>query len=315
MAKKKNILVTGSRGLVGSSFISNIFNYDTHVMGEIIESRAATLICPEHSKMDISRKSEVRRYIEKYKPDVIINFAAHRNANTAELQRGDKRKSAWKTNVVGASNISSLCAQYGIYLIHISTDMVFSGYKDNKGPYDEESVTETDPRKLSWYGWTKRLGEELVRSKKDTANIRIANVTRPVYDPSLDYVGKILWLYDSGKLYPMFDDQFSTLTYIPHITDTVLSLLKRKLNGVFHVASTNLFTPYQLTDYLFDRMKLKKSLVKGISISRYLKDKPNRYPQYGGLKCTNTQKRLGLVFSTWEEIVDKFVLYVNNLRL
>lgn len=315
MAKKNNILVTGSHGLVGSSFISNIFNHDTHVMGEFIESRAVTLICPDHSKMDISKKSEVARYVEKYRPEVIINFAAHRNANTAEEQREDKKGSAWKSNVVGVDNISSFCGHYGIYLIHISTDMVFSGYEDNKGPYDEESVTEEDISRLSWYGWTKKLGEEFVRSKKNSAIIRIANITRPVYDPTLDYVGKLLWLYDSDKLYPMFNDQFATLTYIPHITEAILILIEKKLNGIFHIGSTNLFTPDQLTNYLFSRMKLKKISIKGVSIDEYLKDKPNRYPKHGGLKSIKTQKRLGLKFSTWEEIVDDFVLYVNNLKL
>src|SRR3989344_4917623 len=117
MAKKKNILITGSHGLVGSSFISNIFNYDTHIMGEQIESRATKLICPNHSSLDISNKSEIKRYIEKYKPETIINFAAHRNANTAEEQRGNKNESAWKSNVVGVNNISSFCSRYGIYLI------------------------------------------------------------------------------------------------------------------------------------------------------------------------------------------------------
>lgn len=315
MAKKKVILVTGSHGLVGSSFISNIFNYDTEVMGEIIESRETTLICPDHSKMDISKKSEIKRYIEKYKPNVIINFAAHRNANTAEVQKGDKKGSAWRTNVLGAKNISFLCKSNGVYLIHISTDMVFSGYGDNKGPYAESSVIEKNPNRLSWYGWTKKLGEEYVKEVKGAAIVRIVNVTRPVYDPSLDYIGKILWLYDNSKLYPMFDNQVSTLTYIPHITDTTLALFNKRVDGVYHVSSSNLFTPYELTKYLFDRMKLKKSMLKRASIDDYLKAKPNRYPKHGGLKTEKTQKKLGLEFSRWEEIVDQFVSYINNLRI
>lgn len=315
MPIKKKILVTGARGLVGSSFISDIFNYDTYLMDEIVESRGTVFICPHHSRMDISKRSEVLHYIERFKPDTIINFAAHRNANTAEDQRNSKDGSAWKSNVTGARNISTLCEHYGIYLIHISTDMVFSGYKDNKGPYSETSPTEREFNKLSWYGWTKKIGEDYIGRNGNAAIVRIANVTRPVYDATLDYVGKILWLYDNDKLYPMFDDQFATLTYIPHVTDTILALLKRKPKGVFHVASTNMFTPYKLARRLCNRMGLEESRIKGISIDSYLRDKPNRYPQYGGLSSSETQRKLGVKFSTWEEIVDQFAKYVEELRL
>ena len=45
------------------------------------------------------------------------------------------------------------------------------------------------------------------------------------------------------------------------------------------------------------------------SIEGYIKNggDPKRYPRYSALDVTETQKRLGMRFSSWKEIVDKLV--------
>lgn len=297
--KKQTILITGASGLVGSSFIEGVAG-----------NKIGTLVCPSHDQMDISKESSVRKLIEEHKPDTIINFAAHRNANTAEDQSGIKTASAWMTNVNGAKNLAELSGNYGIYLIHISTDMVFSGYETDKGPYSENDTPENNLEKLSWYGWTKRLAEKEILSKKINASIvRIGNVTKPIYDPNLDYVGKILWLYDKDKLYPLFDDQHITLTHIPDLTQLIVKLVENKLSGIFHVASSDLVTPFQLAEYLLLKARSKESIVKRTSIDEFLKKMPNRYPKFGGLKSQFTQEKLGIKFRSWQEIVDNFIKY------
>ncbi len=297
--KRQTILVTGSSGLVGSNFIES-------VRGKNLLN-GIHIINPSHMEMDISKKSSINRYVEKYKPDVIINFAAHRNANTAEEQRKNKKGTAWKTNVQGTKNIISIGKKNGIYTIHISTDMVFSGRIKDKGPYHELHKPKRSSSKLSWYGWTKLLAEDIVGSYDGGAIVRIGNVTKPIYDPNLDYLGKILWLFDNKKLYPLFDDQFITLSYLPDVNRSLIALIKNKMRGVFHVASTNLLTPHDLAEQLIYKARKTKGKVKKISIEEYLRAYPNRYPKYGGLKSEYTQKKLGIKFPSWQKIVDNFI--------
>ena len=80
--KRQKILITGASGLVGSSFVTyvnkNHINYD--------------LLLPDHEQLDIANKKSLRSYLNKNKPGIIINFAAHRNANTAEEQRKIKKE-------------------------------------------------------------------------------------------------------------------------------------------------------------------------------------------------------------------------------
>lgn len=258
--------------------------------------------------MDISEISLVQAAVHEYLPDTIINFAAHRNANTAESQRDNKRGSAWMTNVVGAENLSKVCRTYGIYLLHISSDLVFGGKEEKKGPYAENDIPENDPENLTWYGWTKRLAEQAVMTNsKNSCVVRIGNVSKPIYDPSLDYIGKIQWLFDTNNSYPLFFDQQITLTHIPELVNALVGLIDARLNGVIHMASDTVTTPVQVAEYLLRKTRPDKATIKQVSIDDYLKTHPNRYPKHGGLKSQVTQKVLGKNYMPWQGVVDYYI--------
>ncbi|TSC88403.1 MAG: dTDP-4-dehydrorhamnose reductase [Microgenomates group bacterium Gr01-1014_16] len=295
---ERRILITGSSGFIGSTCIRALAARNDYL-----------LACPSPSQMDVSEKESVAQSVTKYQPDTIINFAAHRNANTAELQRGDKNGSAWLANVVGAKNLTEACSTYEIYLLHISSDMVFSGKEGKKGPYSESDIPENDPNDLSWYGWTKRQAEQAVISNKNACVVRIGNVTKPIYDPRLDYIGKIQWLYDTGNSYPLFCDQNITLTYIPELVDSLIQLIDARMSGIYHVASDDVTTPVELAEYLMSNVRPDRNKVKKASIDEYLNTHPNRYPKDGGLMSQDTQKRLGKKFRSWQRVVDCFVKY------
>ena len=301
--KRQTVLITGATGLVGSAFVDKL----------IRDKKMIDLLCPSHNDLDVADFMALKRYVEVNKPEVIINFAAHRNANTAEEQRGDKKGSAWVTNVIGIKNIVKICKSSKIRLIHISTDYVFSGEGPKKGPYSENDLTESNMKSLSWYGWTKNLAEKIVlKDNPNSCVVRIGNVVRPVYDPKLDYVGKVLWLYDRNKLYPLFEDQFITLSYIPEITLVIEKLLEKKISGIFHAASRDLTTPFKMAEYLILKSRSKSGVVERTSIDGYLMQNSNRYPKYGGLKIGETQKRLGIKFGSWRDVVDNFIKYAKT---
>lgn len=287
------LLVTGTNGLVGSHFIEN-FNGP---------SKDIHILSPSQDELDITDQESVENFFKLYKPDVIIHFAAFTDVSKAEAQRNNKKAPCWIINVEGTTNLIR-AASYQPYFVHISTDVVFSGRKENPGPYKEDCSTEENPNLLSWYGWTKKEAEKLVvNNLKNAAILRIANPVRAKYEGKLDYVRKILNLYDTGKLYPMFNNQYLTLTYINEVTESLKVLLARKVSGIYHVSSTNIFTPYKLASFLIEKARGKKGFIKPISIKDLLKDNQSRYPQYGGLKVEKTQSQLNLKFMKWEETI------------
>ncbi len=300
MKLEKTILITGGSGFIGSNFLE-------FAKKENLKNNKYTIISHGHKKLDISNLEHLKRAFNTYTPDVIINFAAHRDVNSAEKQNGKTKGSVWKTNVIGIENLEKVSSEYGSFLVQISTDMVFPGNKENPGPYNENSKPEEKIKNLSWYGWTKAEGERRIANSKNAALIRIGNVTLPVYDPKLDYLGKMLYLYDRNLLYPLFNDQHLTLTYIPSLFETLTSLIDEKKSGIFHVASTNTFTPQEIAGYLVKKTRKNTKPIKGISIDEYLRKFPNRYPKHGGLLTKKTQKKLKKKFLTWEKIIDLYV--------
>lgn len=288
------ILVTGANGLVGSHFIEN---YST-------KEKNTTILSPTQEEMDIADEKSIENFFKLHSPDAIIHFAAFTDVSKAEKQRDNKNAPCWIVNVEGTANLIRACSNQ-LYFIYISTDVVFSGIKKNPGPYDEDHEPEGNPNLLSWYGWTKREAEKLVvGSCKNAAILRIANPVRAHYRGKLDYVRKILSLFDTGKLYPMFVDQYLTLTYINEVSETLKVLLEKRLAGVFHVSSINVFTPFKLATLLIEKARGVKEAVKPISVENFLKDNQSRYPQYGGLKVEKTQKKLNLKFLKWEKIIE-----------
>lgn len=308
-AKAKTVLITGGSGFIGSNFLS--FAHDLKQENQnkrdfFSKKLQYRIVVPSHSELDILNVNQLNNVFKDISPEIVINFAAHRDANSAELQRNNLNGSVWKTNVKGVGNISKVCQECGSFFIHISTDMVFSGSRDNLGPYDEKTKPETGLENISWYGWTKAEGERVIINNK-SAIIRVGNVTNALYDPKLDYVGKILYLFDRKELYPLFSDQYISLTYIPSMFEIIEALIKKKNNGVFHVASKNIFTPYELGEYLISEIRGKTGVVKRISIDDYLKVSPHRYPKYGGLLAEETSKQLGVKLLDWKQIIDPFI--------
>ncbi len=293
----KKILVTGGSGLIGSYFL------------EIAKkNKDFKIIAPSHRVMDITKLDSVNKFFREYRPDAVVHFAAFRNASIAETQRGDKTDLVWKVNVKGSSNIAKVSQILNSYLIYISTDYVFSGHTHNKGPYHEKSTHTDSNRLLSWYGVTKREGEKAVMAYSlHSSIIRICNISRPGNSPALDYVGKILWLYNQKKIYPMFNDQMLSLTYIPDLVDSIFKVIDKELSGIFHVSTKDLVTPHELANYLIEKVTGKKNQIPGISIDKYLKDNPKRYPKYGGLNMSLSEKHLGINAISWKQVVDKYI--------
>ena len=297
---KSKILVTGSTGLVGSHFVKyfNSKSSDQH------------LLCPSKEELNITLPLVVKEYFKKFQPQIVIHFAAFTDINAVEQERGDQQGLAWITNVEGTENIVDACIFNGSYLIYISTDGIFSGRKENPGPYDENTPVETNSDNLSWYGWIKAQAESIVSKRLSSATvIRIANPVRSRFNNKLDYIRKIIYLFDKGELYPMFTDQYLTLTFINEVSEFIIRLINNPKPGIYHVSSKDLFTPFELASYLLEKIRGVIGVVKPASIEDFLKKikNPARYPQYGGLKTKKTRERFKIEFLDWREIIEALI--------
>src|SRR3989344_2734547 len=286
---KKKILVTGASGMVGSRFCETF-------------KEAGRLLTPDLDVFDLTRPESVSSYFLDH-PDIgaVINLAAYTNVSEGQKQKGDKASLCYQLNVVGTQNLVDQIKDKDIYLIHISTDMVFPGDAVDPGPYAEDHPINPDENRLTWYGYTKALAERIVTSTLPfTAILRLIYPVVVSYKLKLDYLRAPLAYYEKNhSLYPIFTDQQMNISAVDEICLALSQLLARRPSGVFHAGSTDITTPYQVMVQLFDLVSGHHDMVKPGTVD------PTRYPRFGGLLNQETEKRLGVHFSSTKEIIDR----------
>lgn len=90
----------------------------------------------------------------------VINTAAI--SSVAECSR--RPAEALLLNTLWPAELASSCSKRGVPMVHFSTDLVYSG---SNPPYDEKSVAVP----LSFYGWSKLLGDLMVERRYPEALI------------------------------------------------------------------------------------------------------------------------------------------------
>jgi len=108
-----------------------------------------SLLAASRSGLDLARPECVAAFVDRAKPDLIINAAAYTAVDGAEAEPD----LALAINCHGAEALAKAAALRHVPIMHFSTDYVFDGRKD--GEWREED----EPNPLNVYGRTKRAGE------------------------------------------------------------------------------------------------------------------------------------------------------------
>jgi len=146
-----NILITGGAGFIGSNFIirsldlfnCNILNIDKLTYSGNLENLHSIRNHANYQFIqgDIRDSKLLNRAITKFKPNVVINFAAESHVDRSI----DSASEFINTNIVGTVNLLDCCLDYwksgkinDFKFIHISTDEVYGALKE-KGAFSELS--------------------------------------------------------------------------------------------------------------------------------------------------------------------------------
>ena len=107
-----------------------------------------------HGEIELSNVASVAECLREQRPNVVVNTAAMHHVERCEQDPAN----AYAINALGARNLAVVTRELGATLIHISTDYVFDGQKND--PYIEEDA----PLPLNVYGNSKLAGEYFVRT-------------------------------------------------------------------------------------------------------------------------------------------------------
>lgn len=267
------ILFTGQSGLVGSRVFELL--KDKYELSALSLEEKKDFI-----SVDLLDSENTKNIVAGLDFDYIFHFAAYTSVDEAEAQKGDKNGPCYKLNVDATSNLVDLAKAKKAKFVYISTDFVFEG---TNGPYSEDSPTGSQEN-LTWYGWTKKLGEEAVLgSGTESLIVRISYPFRAEFEKS-DFARDMISRIQSKSLYPLFNDQFITPTFIDNLSDFLDRGVKDNLSGIFHVASSDVVTPYQFGQIINDIFGFGYDISES-SIKKFQSDFPNKAkrPLNGGL--------------------------------
>ena len=256
-------------------------------------------------KIDITNPDSVEAFFNENNFDYAVLFSAFTDVNGAEKQRDDKEGICWKINVEGLKNVADATYKFNKKLIFFSTDFIFDG---TSGPYLEDDPVGTDMQKVGWYSKTKIEGENYIKENMKPEDFLIIRISFPFSGKDVgkeDFALKTVNLHKSGSLYPMYDDQIITPTFIPDIAPALTALIEADKSGIFHLASPETTTPYDFSKYLLSKFEGKDIEVEKGSLQKQLDEGGIPRPLKSGLKTDKIEQ----VFkpTTWQEAIDKLI--------
>jgi len=276
-----NILVTGSDGQLGSiqNFSSDYENnYFFTCKGEL----------------DITKKEELKSFIEKNDINIIINCAAYTAVDKAE----DDEKLVDAINHKAVKNLAKTAKEKNIKLIHVSTDYVFDG--KNYKPYDEEALT--NPQSI--YGRTKLDGEKSMIDI-NPANSIIIRTSWVYSNHGSNFVKTMLKLGKQKEELNVVFDQVGTPTYAGDLAKTILDIIPKIQNStlkIYHYSNEGVTSWY---DFAKEIMKMAKidCKINPIQTSQY--PTPAKRPYYSLLNKAKIKKEFNMTIPFWKDSLEK----------
>ena len=277
-----NILVTGSRGQLGSDIrdLSSAYSYQFYFT--------------DKAELDIADKDTLNAFIEKNSIEVIINCAAYTAVDKAE----DDAKLADSINNKAVESLAIISKEKDIKLIHVSTDYVFDG--KNHKPYLESDTTNP----TSVYGKTKLDGENAMQKINPENSIIIR--TSWVYSSyGANFVKTMLRLGKERESLGVIYDQVGTPTYSADLAKTILEIIpkiKNKDVEIYNYSNEGVLSWYDFAKEIMRMAKLD-CVINPIETKEY--PTPATRPHFSLLNKSKIKNTFDMSIPYWKDSLDK----------
>lgn len=284
----KRIMITGASGQLGLALFRLLKDQSRY---ELLRTDVFTSDDGAVEALDITNEAEVRAYIDKNMPEIIINCAAFTAVDLCESQE-DK---AYQINALGPKNLAIAAENIHATLVHVSTDYVFDGMAFE--PYEEDF--QTNP--ISAYGRTKQAGDVFVR-----ANCSKFFILRTawVYGEGKNFVRTMLRLAQSSNKVRVVADQYGTPTSATELARTIIFLMETDSYGIYHATCEGSTTWYEFAQTIFRSAGIDIT-VEPISTSEY--PTPAKRPMYSVLDNKALRERHGYSMKDWKEALEEYM--------
>lgn len=159
------VLVTGGAGYIGSHMVQALrrAGYRTVILDNLGEGHRAAVKDEELIEGDLTDKGAIRAVLRHHRPTAICHFAAY--CSVAESV--EQPLKYYVNNVFGTLNLLEAAMEVGV------PRFIFSSTAALYGEPRETPITEEHPLiPINPYGWSKLMGEQLLRDAATAYGIR-----------------------------------------------------------------------------------------------------------------------------------------------
>lgn len=251
----ERILLTGSSGFLGHYLIKHLAGKaDLHCLykrNKPQHERIFTHVC------DITNWDELSGLIDTISPSILIHTASLSDVERCELEKD----LAYRINVLSTEYLSEIAGKRGIRFIYISTDNVFDG---KKGWYREED----HPHPINYYGETKLMGEEKVRSFcRRWLILRLSHLYGKGFGLKKIFFEEIMERGRRGEPVSIYRE-FRTFLWVEDCAAMIRELVfKRDVEGVLHLAGKDRMSRYEFARRVFSHFGFDESLLREVDIN------------------------------------------------
>ncbi|MGG7444972.1 dTDP-4-dehydrorhamnose reductase [Kosakonia oryzendophytica] len=287
------VLVIGCNGQVGSCLVAQL-------------TGKAEILAVDRNQLDITDAAQVDAQVTAFKPDYILNAAAHTAVDKAE----DDVEASYQINADGPKYLAIAADKIGAVLVHISTDYVFDG--ESEGEYTEDM--KTGPQGV--YGQSKLAGENAVA--QNASKYLILRTAWVFGEHGSNFVKTMLRLAGMRNELNVVADQWGGPTYAGDIASAIISMIEqidRGLSpewGIYHYSGaphTNWadFARAIFTSAVEHGCLDRAPLVHSIAGSEY----PTRAkrPSNSRLNCQKIERQFGIKPSDWRVALNNIKEY------
>ncbi len=261
----------------------------------------AAVTALSRADVDLTQPDAIRRAIlDARDVDLVVNAAAYTAVDKAESEPD----LAYAVNARAPEAMAKACQARGVPLVHISTDMVFSGAK--AGAY-----VETDPpAPLHVYGASKLLGEQAVLGACDRA--LVGRVTWLFSAYGQNFLQIMLRLAASQPVLKVVDDQRGRATASADVAAFLIAQAGRLAQapagapewGLLHLVGPTAATRLEMAQALFEVAGLSPT-IEPVPTSAF--PTPARRALNAELDSTRLQAVFGLQLRPWREALEAVV--------
>lgn len=249
------LLITGITGVAG---MNALFWFQKRYPGQVIGVRPVQtwqMSGPEIIGLDSEDESGLSQLFEKYGFRSVLNTTGSCALKSCELDHAMARR----TNVNSADTISRLARRYDARLVHLSSDLVFSGLAGR--PYREDDPT--DP--VTMYGKTMFLGEQAVAA--NDPRVAILRISLPMGPSYNHHAGAIDWIqsrFRNDRPATLYIDEVRCPTYVDDLSRVCDRVLQSDGVGIFHAGSPSGITLFRIAQVINRVGGYDSRLLKGI---------------------------------------------------